>query len=91
MNAVPPIIPALAGEYDLSGSIEAAKKAEAELRQAAEEKRKAAEKIKEKMYAESQSLYDLMTDPKGKYKLSHEQAISILEAKGFLTDKLKRF
>lgn len=42
MNAAP-TIPVLAGQYDLSGSIEAAKKAEAELRQAAAENRKKAQ------------------------------------------------
>ena len=42
MNAVPTIT-VLAGEYELSGSIEAAKKAEAELRQAAAENRKKAQ------------------------------------------------
>ena len=42
MNATP-TIPVLAGEYDLQGSIDAAKRAEAELRQAAAENRKKAQ------------------------------------------------
>ena len=88
MNAAP-TIPVLAGEYDLSGSIEAAKKAEAEFRQSAEKDRQDAKKIKEEMYAESKDLYELMTDPEGKYKFSHEKAVSILDSKGFLTDRLR--
>ena len=51
-------VPALAGEYDLKGSIEAAKKAEVKLRQAATENRKKAASIKKEMYAESKSLYE---------------------------------